>query len=156
MGAEASAFCSVSRPGGYLDADRKPFSCVPSGQRFESKRMQVTSADSMHGERISPWTKDLGASQGCGGCGGHGPVAAPKGYLADTQDEGAIVLDSREGALWVDDDRDSRPVDLEPGEEGGVRIPEVIARIDSAATKKDSANRFIRLGQSSPPMHRPR
>mmetsp|Transcript_29940 Transcript_29940/g.95526 ORF Transcript_29940/g.95526 Transcript_29940/m.95526 type:complete len:187 (-) Transcript_29940:89-649(-) len=133
MGAEGSTFCSASNPGGYLDADHT-CTCAPSGHKFESKRMQVSSADGMGSDRINPWTKDLGTNQGCGSCVSPTTVA-PKGYLADTQDEGAIVLDSREGPLWMDEERDSRTVDLDPGEDGGMRIPEAVARMQTAPVR---------------------
>uniref|UniRef100_A0A7S2N2Q2 Uncharacterized protein n=1 Tax=Alexandrium andersonii TaxID=327968 RepID=A0A7S2N2Q2_9DINO len=136
MGAEASTFCSTSNPGGYLDADAM-CSCAPPSAKssFESTRMQVASATSMRGDRINPWTKDLATNPTCGGC---GPPAttAPRDYLADTVDDGAIVLDSREGPVWVDDDQDSRPVDLDPGENSGMRIPEVVTRMETGAKRE--------------------
>jgi len=148
MGAEGSTFCSLSSPAGYLDADSTR-SCAPAGGKSESKRMQVMSADSIRADRINPWTKDLVASSSCGTCGSN--AVAPAGYLADTPDRGAIVLDSRHGPLWIDDDRDSRPVDLDPGEASSMRIPEVVARIKGAPNEDahDKALSERRRGSSS-------
>uniref|UniRef100_A0A7S4RAI7 Uncharacterized protein n=1 Tax=Alexandrium monilatum TaxID=311494 RepID=A0A7S4RAI7_9DINO len=148
MGAEGSTFCSVSSPAGYLDTDSM-CSCAPAGNKFESKRMHVMSANSIHADRINPWTKDLLASNSCGTCGSN--AIAPTGYLADTPDHGAIVLDSRHGPLWVDDDKDSRPVDLDPEEESNMRIPEVVARIKGAPNEDahDKALSERRRGSSS-------
>jgi len=55
-------------------------------------------------------------------CGGS--TQAPKGYLADTQDNGAIVLDSKDGPLWMDEETRPFPLDVEEG--GNVAAPHCI------------------------------
>merc|ERR1719188_237522 len=83
--------------------------------------MDMSDMQSLQADRINSWTKDLGpGSVQCGQvkaaltC--DTPTAAPEGYLADTQDQGAILLDSRVGPVWLDDEGEDQVVGLQPGE----------------------------------------
>eukprot|EP00419_Tripos_fusus_P024925 CAMPEP_0172711100 /NCGR_PEP_ID=MMETSP1074-20121228/58000_1 /TAXON_ID=2916 /ORGANISM="Ceratium fusus, Strain PA161109" /LENGTH=78 /DNA_ID=CAMNT_0013534677 /DNA_START=212 /DNA_END=448 /DNA_ORIENTATION=+ len=72
----------------------------------------------MYGDRISPWTRnpDMPSAQpGCGSCSGS-KTAAPKEYLADTADGGAIILDAKARPICTVGDDDSRPIELDPEE----------------------------------------
>mmetsp|Transcript_69024 Transcript_69024/g.133202 ORF Transcript_69024/g.133202 Transcript_69024/m.133202 type:complete len:139 (+) Transcript_69024:57-473(+) len=117
MGAENSTFCSMNAANGYLAHDVKvTASCAPCPSKYESQQMEFGSSTAPVSDRVDPWTRDLISTAGCGTC--DSATTAPKGYLADSQGDAAIVQDSREGPMWVDDDRDSRPVHLDPDESG--------------------------------------
>jgi len=140
MGGEASAFCSASQPGGYHDrSDMQSFpmppACGASAMACGAgppgrKQMPIGGMDSLRDERINAWTKDLGPNTECSqaahvlSCGS--ATSAPLDYLADTQDRGAILLDSREGPIWMDDEREDQiVVGLDPGE---MSMPEAAMR----------------------------
>merc|ERR1719210_665126 len=63
---------------------------------------------------------------------------APMDYLADTQEQGAIVFDSREGPVWMDDERDQVVVGLDPGE---MSLPEAAVRVDTETHAQGGAFR---------------
>merc|ERR1711879_759021 len=50
------------------------------------------------------------------GGGTAGSTTAPTGYIADSQGPGAIMMDARIGPMWVDEEKDSRQVNLDPEE----------------------------------------
>lgn len=118
MGGEESVLCSTGKPGGFEDPT---CSCAPRNPNRPG-RMQVAGVDSLDKDRINPWTKNIDPDDletNCGmACAGPavGSTTAPAGYLADTQDGGAIVMDSRAGPLWMDDDKETRRYDLDPEE----------------------------------------
>lgn len=115
MGAESSAFCSAARANGYVPHDGDiTKSCTPHPTKYEKQQMELASSHNPNFDRVDPWTRDLATTVGCTTCGSN--TTAPRGYLADTQGNGTIVLDSREGPMWVDDANDSRPVHLDPDE----------------------------------------
>merc|ERR1719282_1441903 len=64
---------------------------------------------------------------------------APMDYLADTQEQGAIMLDSREGPVWMDDERDQVVVGLDPGE---MSLPEAAVRVKVEAEARIKGNIF--------------
>mmetsp|Transcript_123389 Transcript_123389/g.245656 ORF Transcript_123389/g.245656 Transcript_123389/m.245656 type:complete len:139 (-) Transcript_123389:238-654(-) len=117
MGADSSAFCSAARANGYVAHDVPIMaSCTPHPNKYSRQQMELGNSSNPNLERVDPWTRDLISTAGCGTC--DSATTAPKGYLADSQGDAAIVQDSREGPMWVDDDRDSRPVHLDPDESG--------------------------------------
>lgn len=72
------------------------------------KRMPLATPESLQDDRINAWSNDLGDHAECSStlqvlsCGG--TTRAPMNYLADMQTKGAIMLDSREGPVLMDDD----------------------------------------------------
>mmetsp|Transcript_47704 Transcript_47704/g.82965 ORF Transcript_47704/g.82965 Transcript_47704/m.82965 type:complete len:183 (-) Transcript_47704:65-613(-) len=150
-----AAFCSVNKPGGYYNDDpdsrggafdcaspswdsrpmcstkhmESPFNCNSNGEL----PMRIMSEAQMKEDKINAWTKDMTESTSCGGislsCGSN--TKAPSGYLADTQDGGTIVLDSRDGPVWVDDAEDSRIVGISPDEGGDVvmKTPQILNQL---------------------------
>mmetsp|Transcript_127858 Transcript_127858/g.319197 ORF Transcript_127858/g.319197 Transcript_127858/m.319197 type:complete len:182 (+) Transcript_127858:77-622(+) len=149
MGGEASTFCSASKPGGYNDRkDMQSFPPMPScGANAMAcghgppgpKRMPIAGMDSLRDERINAWTKDLGPNAECSQmahvltCGS--ATSAPMDYLADTQDKGAILLDSHKGPIWMDDEcEDQKVIGLEPGE---MSMPEAAMRRKDAGGSQD-------------------
>mmetsp|Transcript_43951 Transcript_43951/g.80312 ORF Transcript_43951/g.80312 Transcript_43951/m.80312 type:complete len:143 (-) Transcript_43951:85-513(-) len=122
MGAEASQMCSMTKPHGF-----EPDCTMSSMQRREEgfeetpfRPMQVSSYDAVQKEKINAWTKDVPDPAACSlaqmaNC--SKPLQAPQDYLADTQDSGRIILDSREGPVWMDD-KDEELVKISNGKFG--------------------------------------
>mmetsp|Transcript_123390 Transcript_123390/g.245658 ORF Transcript_123390/g.245658 Transcript_123390/m.245658 type:complete len:185 (-) Transcript_123390:135-689(-) len=117
MGADSSAFCSAARANGYVAHDVPIMaSCTPHPNKYSRQQMELGNSSNPNLERVDPWTRDLSSSPGLSTCACGSTTTAPRGYLADTQGNGSIVLDSKEGPMFVDDDKDSRPVHLHPDE----------------------------------------
>mmetsp|Transcript_108714 Transcript_108714/g.307492 ORF Transcript_108714/g.307492 Transcript_108714/m.307492 type:complete len:170 (+) Transcript_108714:62-571(+) len=104
---QTGGICSASHPAGFCSHD--------SGNT--KRPMEVTTADAVNGDHISPWTSnpnDRGPAAVMLACGAN-VTAAPADYLADTPNAGVVMVDSREGPIWMDEAED-RAFGLEPGE----------------------------------------
>lgn len=120
MGNEGS-FCSAGHPGATdaHDAPGLALNCGggcsgPNLRRIQewgadedtARPMQVGNLESLRDDRINAFSKDIKAASMCGmtgmTCGK--ATKAPTGYLADTLDGGMIVVDSKDGPIWMDDE----------------------------------------------------
>jgi len=132
-------FCSPSQPHGWPERRfEMPEMATCGGQcgpKDGRKRMQLATSDALQDDRINAWSNDMGDHAECSStmhlltCGG--TARAPATYLADMQGTGAIMLDSREGPLLMEEDGEDQVVRMDPGE---VDMPEA-ARVGKTARR---------------------
>lgn len=120
MGAQESQFCSIKQPTGFVPD--LVATCKASGYDRAPQKMEVSDMHIVKADKVDRWSNDLGAAAECSGladlvtCGG--TVAPPDKYLADTQGQGAVVMDGWNNMpMWIDDETEDRVVDdTSPGD----------------------------------------
>lgn len=154
-GQQSLGLCSVEQPCGVaIDNPNRP------------RKMDMSDMQSLQADRINAWTKDLGpGSVQCGQvkaaltC--DTPTAAPESYLADTQNDGAILLDARVGPIWLDDEGEDQVVAPQPGELSAPRAGAAAQQKRSGLLSEDRVNLAHgqdprRLNKAQQPNSRPR